>query len=556
VLARRGEARRLIRVFRDFDELATGNLPEALKRALEQSRTLVVICSPRAPASAWMAEEVEYFRSLGRDAQIYPVLIEGEPADSFPVPLRDVDRLAADLRAKSLREARRRLRTEKLRLLAPILGYGFDDLRQRHHERYARRLSAVVASLSTLLVVFAVLIWQLAVQRNEANRQTKAAQLAEAKEKEQRIRAEAATKEANAQTPVAENATRQAHAQARVARSRQLAALSEAERGRRLDRSLLLAVTALQIDDTFEARDSLYKALLSRPGLASFLHAPESRPGHVAFSPDGKTLAASVYDEFDGSGGVMLWDTARRIQLVGAPLPVKEGYPTSVAFSADGKTLAAGIAGRPSGVALWDVPSRARLDGGQLAVAEGGVVSAAFSPDGKTLAAGYRQSNMSGEVLASGVALWDVASRARRSGWPLAVTQGLVQSAAFSPDGGSIAVGYAGWLGIGGGVLLGDVSARQWLGGGPLATTEGGVWSVSFHPDGKSLAAGFGRPDGSSSGFLIWDVAEGKARANVSKASASARMARRLPSGTPRSAAGASPCGTRPRASPLVTRSG
>ena len=52
----------------------------------------------------------------------------------------------------------------------------------------------------------------------------------------------------------------------------------------------------------------------------------------------------------------MLWDVAARKRLVDEPLPVKEGGVRSVAFSPDGKTIAAGFHGDGgSGVVLWDV---------------------------------------------------------------------------------------------------------------------------------------------------------------------------------------------------------
>ncbi len=58
-----------------------------------------------------------------------------------------------------------------------------------------------------------------------------------------------------------------AKAQTRIATSRQLAALSVAERDKHFDRSLLLAVAAFQAENTLEARDSLYQSLQERPGL-------------------------------------------------------------------------------------------------------------------------------------------------------------------------------------------------------------------------------------------------------------------------------------------------
>ena len=92
-----------------------------------------------------------------------------------------------------------------------------------------------------------------------------------------------------------------------------------------------------------------------------------------------------------GVGGVVLWDVAARKRLADDPLPVKEGSVQSVAFSPDGKTLAAGYGGGVGGggVVLWDVAARKRLADDPLPVKEGYVRSVAFSPDGKTLAAGY-----------------------------------------------------------------------------------------------------------------------------------------------------------------------
>ncbi len=132
--------------------------------------------------------------------------------------------------------------------------------------------------------------------------------------------AEGQTRIATAQRLAAQAATKQAKALAKIATSRQLAALSVAERDKRFDRSLLLAVGAFQAENTVEARESLYQALQQRPGLTSFLHVNEGGVKSVAFSPDGKTIAAGCY-----GGGVVLWDVAARKRLVDEPLPVKEG---------------------------------------------------------------------------------------------------------------------------------------------------------------------------------------------------------------------------------------
>ena len=88
---------------------------------------------------------------------------------------------------------------------------------------------------------------------------------------------------------------------------------------------------------------------------------------------------------------MVLWDVAACRRLAEDPLPVNEGDVQSVAFSPDGKTLAAGY-GVASAAAAWCCgtwPCAERLAEDPLPVKEGDVTSVAFSPDGKTLAAGY-----------------------------------------------------------------------------------------------------------------------------------------------------------------------
>src|SRR5262249_48030263 len=130
----------------------------------------------------------------------------------------------------------------------------------------------------------------------------------------------------------------------------------------------------------------------------TLFHGDTGRVRSVAFSPDGKTLAAGVRD-----GTIRLWDVATGKEL--ASLREKAHAVRAVAFSADGKTLAAVDEERPEGVKLWDLAServRARLQGhaGHVSAVDlasgrvrarlqgdAGYVSAvAFSPDGPALA--------------------------------------------------------------------------------------------------------------------------------------------------------------------------
>jgi len=179
-------------VFRDEDELpASADLNHEIETALEQSRFLIVVCSPRTPQSEWVNKEAVRFRELGRGDRILALLIEGEPRDSFPRALLEIRRtitetsgltreqieevepLAADVRP-SRKEGRGHVRRmARLRMLAAILGCRFDDLRRREHERRVRSLTIkgiAAGLLALLLAVMAVQVvrsWSLARMRQE-----------------------------------------------------------------------------------------------------------------------------------------------------------------------------------------------------------------------------------------------------------------------------------------------------------------------------------------------------------------------------------------------------
>jgi len=71
-------------VFRDEDELpADADLANSITKALDNTGTLIVLCSPNAVASTYVADEIDYFKSLGRSDRIIAALIDGEPNCSW-----------------------------------------------------------------------------------------------------------------------------------------------------------------------------------------------------------------------------------------------------------------------------------------------------------------------------------------------------------------------------------------------------------------------------------------------------------------------------------------
>jgi uncharacterized coiled-coil DUF342 family protein len=67
-------------VFRDESELPeAAGLGAEIRQALEQSRCLIVVCSPQSAQSRQVNEAVRYFKQLGRDNRILPIVVAGEP---------------------------------------------------------------------------------------------------------------------------------------------------------------------------------------------------------------------------------------------------------------------------------------------------------------------------------------------------------------------------------------------------------------------------------------------------------------------------------------------
>jgi WD40 repeat protein len=136
----------------------------------------------------------------------------------------------------------------------------------------------------------------------------------------------------------------------------------------------------------------------------------------VAFSADGRALACC------GNGPIRIWDVQTGKELLEGGLPQERGV-LAVCFSPDGKTLAAGIY---DGTArLWDVATGAPR--ARPLTHDGLVYAVQFSPDGRLVCTGS----------ADGTArLWD-ASTGQPLGPPF-VAAGEVHCAAFRPDGGEV----------------------------------------------------------------------------------------------------------------------
>ena len=165
---------RLTPIFRDREDLpAATDLSTAVKAALAISDSLIVICSPAAVASRWVAREIETFHALHPARPVLLAIADGEPVDCFPPAIRA---LAAEPLAADLRPAGDGRRLGLLKLIAGITGLSLDRLAQRDAQRRQRRVMAVTLSSVAALILMSVLLAFAVLARSESERQRQQAE--------------------------------------------------------------------------------------------------------------------------------------------------------------------------------------------------------------------------------------------------------------------------------------------------------------------------------------------------------------------------------------------
>ena len=261
-------------IFRNELELPeAASLSAELRQALEQSRCLVVVCSPRSAQSRLVNEAVRYFKQLGRGQHIFPIVVAGEPhasnghprgttpADECFVPALchpvrpdgtlDTSRSAGkhiyvdarygaeqrEILAHDHRQAEADLAMAKIQLIALVIGVGFNGLWWREQQRHFFDLAEAQQQAREALYQ----VEEVRRQLGEADRQIRAAQnqLLERQNlspdvqgqiqtaQDQALAAQQQAREARQQLQEFQNQVRESQAQLEEARSRARAAESK-----------------------------------------------------------------------------------------------------------------------------------------------------------------------------------------------------------------------------------------------------------------------------------------------------------------------------------------
>ena len=370
--------KRLFPVFRDREELPTATeLGTMIDGALKGSSHLVVICSPRSAKSQWVNEEIKQFKRLGKSDRILCLIVDGEPngadkpemgmEECFPEAVKyelgedgELSEERTEPIAADAREGKDGKANALLKLVAGLLGVGFDDLKQRDAVRRQRRmmvLSGISGALALVMGGLAIWAW---TQRNEAVASRQA-------ETQQRKAAETQRQKAVKQKGIAEENLKKAELE-------------------NYFNVISLAQSKINEREYDQAKEMLWKTpselrnwewghlmqlchselLLTLNGHGHFVRS-------AAFSSDGKRVVTGSEDRT-----AKIWDAASGTELLTLKGHGSDALPPafspnlwvvySVAFSPDGKRVVTGSVDTTA--KIWDVET-----GKELLTLGGGYVS-------------------------------------------------------------------------------------------------------------------------------------------------------------------------------------
>lgn len=279
---------------------------------------------------------------------------------------------------------------------------------------------------------------------------------------------------------VAVDQRRQAVREEHIAVARELAAAADANIRDDPERSILLALAAVDATQRYdepvlpEALEALHRGVASARILRSF----PGVGGAMDWSADGRLFVTEGPEE-SGLVDIRHAVTGGSVQkFLGDTIDIND-----VTFSPDSKRVA--TAGDEGAIRVWDIATGRKL-GDVTAGADGPAMGTSISPDGRLVTASWPDAAKVRVFPATG-------------GRPWVIRAEDVTDTGFSPDGRRLALSSMG-TGV---VHIIDVSTHR-----EVLTLHGleDIWDLAWSPDGRRIAVA--RPDGAG----VYDVRTGRLR--------------------------------------------
>ena len=450
-------------VFRDVLELSGGLLAEEILEALQQSRFLIVICSPNSAKSLWVNKEVQTFIELGRARDIIPFIVDGMPFSGNPDTECFTPALCSlkgenELLGININEMGRDAAAVKV--VARMFGLKFDTLWQRY-EREQKRRRVTIIGASLLFAIASLGIGAYVARQNRTLQENLSSFLSEkaisvldeGDSYLARLFALKALPPNLSYTPNAEFALRRAScSESTVLRGHysRIETASFSPDGRR--------IVSASGDYSVRVWD-----VKTGTQIAEGVH--EDQVYFASFSPDGRRVVSASKDST-----IRIWDAETLTPIV-APIKIDD-MATSAVFSPDGKFIVSTSFSSEPDIRIWDA-STGDLHCPPLKGHTQTVTCAIFSPDGSRIASGSWDNT---------VIVWD-AGTGEQIGKPLEGHTRSITSVAFSPDGSRIISASSD-----GTIRIWDVYTGEPI-GNPLIGHEGKVNTAVYSHDGEYIVS-------------------------------------------------------------------
>ncbi len=160
-------------IFRDEEDFTGTDYHKAVNKHIQESRKLILICSPAARASRYVNDEVRIFAEANGSDNIIPILLSGIPNNeasseqeaekAFPEALVEIIQMPLAISYLSFHSDKDKVNKRKydgswFSLLANLYDIGRSEVEQRERKRQARIRNLWVSGLSAVVVILSVFL--------------------------------------------------------------------------------------------------------------------------------------------------------------------------------------------------------------------------------------------------------------------------------------------------------------------------------------------------------------------------------------------------------------
>lgn len=166
--------KRLNPVFRDTTDIKPGILDDVLRQNLEDSKYLIVVCSPRAAKSEWVGKEISDFIEFGKQENVILFIIDGKPYCNDPelecyhtvIKVKLPEMLGVNVNEESKEWKFIKKQKAFIRVVSTLLDVSFDSLWGRQKRRII--WNTMIYSFFTILFILTLTAIRIHDQQTNA----------------------------------------------------------------------------------------------------------------------------------------------------------------------------------------------------------------------------------------------------------------------------------------------------------------------------------------------------------------------------------------------------